>query len=568
MAVVQISRIQIRRGQAGGGTGIPQLASGELAWALDTQEMFIGNGSISEGAPYVGNTKILTEHDNILELVSVYQYKKNDTAIITGEGDVVRRSLQDRLDDIVSVKAFGAAGDGFVDDTAAIQRAIDQLYINEHSSGDPSSRIVLYFEAGTYIISDELKIPPYAHLIGDGIDSTIIQQVSTDPNGAAVLRTVDGSSTPGSYTAFGNMSYLKRPRYIRVADMTLQNTTTRSVMISDNMDSSVFDRVKFLGAFVNGTDPVTTSAQNINDLQSGIYFRSNGPVFCNNNILLKSCIFNATGYGVYSASELNYITFEGCTFFQLFDGITVGGGISGAIGCAINSNYFDQIDRYGIWIKAGSSLDSSRGNTTTANKFFIVGNNNNSYSNAEYPIIKFDQPNNLSTDDYFERNTKLKNETLYGLNPFIPNVQTQGLISENFNYTVDIIETGDLTLIPAPPPVPLMRFPVADSATYEIDYVLNKFAGDVGGKAVRTGKLHITVNIGTNLTDGLNPPSHQLEDHFGYTGDSSVEDIKFLVSLYGYIDGTDMVDTMIISYTNPLYNGSGTLNYTYRMLTK
>lgn len=39
MAVLQISKIQIRRGTAGGGTGIPQLASGELAWALDTQEI-------------------------------------------------------------------------------------------------------------------------------------------------------------------------------------------------------------------------------------------------------------------------------------------------------------------------------------------------------------------------------------------------------------------------------------------------------------------------------------------------------------------------------------------------
>jgi len=37
MAVVQISRIQVRRGQKNTGTGLPQLASGELAWAVDTQ---------------------------------------------------------------------------------------------------------------------------------------------------------------------------------------------------------------------------------------------------------------------------------------------------------------------------------------------------------------------------------------------------------------------------------------------------------------------------------------------------------------------------------------------------
>jgi len=61
MAVVQISRIQIRLGKSLSGTGLPQLASGELAWSLDTQELYIGNGSVAEGSPAVGNTKILTE---------------------------------------------------------------------------------------------------------------------------------------------------------------------------------------------------------------------------------------------------------------------------------------------------------------------------------------------------------------------------------------------------------------------------------------------------------------------------------------------------------------------------
>ena len=63
MAVVSISRIQQRRGKANSGTGLPQLASGEFGWAIDTQELYIGNGSVSEGAPAIGNTRILTQHD-------------------------------------------------------------------------------------------------------------------------------------------------------------------------------------------------------------------------------------------------------------------------------------------------------------------------------------------------------------------------------------------------------------------------------------------------------------------------------------------------------------------------
>ena len=58
MAVVQISRIQIRRGRKNSGSGLPQLASGELGWAIDSRELYIGNGAVSEGAPAVGNTKV------------------------------------------------------------------------------------------------------------------------------------------------------------------------------------------------------------------------------------------------------------------------------------------------------------------------------------------------------------------------------------------------------------------------------------------------------------------------------------------------------------------------------
>ena len=63
MPIFQISKIQIRRGKKNSETSIPNLASGELAWAIDSQELFIGNGSLAEGAPSIGNTRILTEQD-------------------------------------------------------------------------------------------------------------------------------------------------------------------------------------------------------------------------------------------------------------------------------------------------------------------------------------------------------------------------------------------------------------------------------------------------------------------------------------------------------------------------
>ena len=74
MPIVQISRIQHRKGLL---EDLPQLSSAELAWAVDEQRLFIGNGSLSEGAPYLGNTELLTEHSDLLQSASPYTFKGN-----------------------------------------------------------------------------------------------------------------------------------------------------------------------------------------------------------------------------------------------------------------------------------------------------------------------------------------------------------------------------------------------------------------------------------------------------------------------------------------------------------
>jgi hypothetical protein len=58
MAIVQISKIQQRRGLQ---QDLPQLAGGEIAWSIDSRRIYIGNGTIDEGAPVEGLTEILTE---------------------------------------------------------------------------------------------------------------------------------------------------------------------------------------------------------------------------------------------------------------------------------------------------------------------------------------------------------------------------------------------------------------------------------------------------------------------------------------------------------------------------
>lgn len=57
MAVIQISKIQVRRGLE---ENLPSLAAGELGWSVDSRRLYIGNGTLSEGSPATGRTEVLT----------------------------------------------------------------------------------------------------------------------------------------------------------------------------------------------------------------------------------------------------------------------------------------------------------------------------------------------------------------------------------------------------------------------------------------------------------------------------------------------------------------------------
>jgi len=74
MAVIQISKVQVRRGLQ---ENLPQLASGELGWSIDSRRLYIGNGTLAEGAPEVGITEILTIYSNGSLLLDVADLRAN-----------------------------------------------------------------------------------------------------------------------------------------------------------------------------------------------------------------------------------------------------------------------------------------------------------------------------------------------------------------------------------------------------------------------------------------------------------------------------------------------------------
>lgn len=92
-------------------------------------------------------------------------------------GSAIARTVQSKLRDIVSVKDFGAVGNGSTDDTAAIQAAVNAVY-NATGGG------AVLFPAGTYKLTDTITINCSTNLIGESIQGTNIHLYVSTPKPA------------------------------------------------------------------------------------------------------------------------------------------------------------------------------------------------------------------------------------------------------------------------------------------------------------------------------------------------------------------------------------------------
>jgi len=402
VAVVQISRIQIRRGQKNQGTGLPQLSSGELGWAIDTQELFIGNGSVAEGAPQVGNTKVITEHDDLFTLADSYIYRNGDGSIVTGIDAVnpVERSLQDRLDDTVSVRAFGLTGESSQDATVLLQRAIDQLFLNSGSELSVSKRVKLVIEPGTYTINDTIKIPPYATIIGAGSDKTIIRQLNTN---RAVIQTVSDESIPGGYIFDGE--YATQARKIKLEGMTLSVSGGSKGLVLSSCRDSNFDDIKIVGNWTVGAlVPVDTTTTY--DIALSLNSKNGGVETANNKF--NNCSFENFGYGVVSNWDIDDNHFSNCKFASLGYGVMFGKDMiidnlpaNGTAYGPRNNTFESCIFKDTVY--QAIKIDQGVNNISKENKFYTCGNNGGADDQPETAVISVSTLSNKSINDFFSR---------------------------------------------------------------------------------------------------------------------------------------------------------------------
>lgn len=510
MAVVQISKIQVRRGKKNQ-SGMPQLASGEMAWAVDTQELYIGNGAVGEGAPYVGNSKILTEHDSIINIAGQYEYYYDPEVGESSLAGTTRRSIQNRLDDgSVNVRSFGVipypypAGST---ETIASQTAKMQNAIIEVSS---NTKVTLEFDPGEYRFSSTLVLPSNSRIKGYGKDSTLLKFTST----TNALSSIDGGER------------------IMLQDLSVAVTLDNSSCLElTNTRNCVLENVKF--TYLNLDPLALPDAGELANNRVGLALL--GAEFISNN-KFSNVEFSQLTYGVFTNGS-SYNSFSNCNFDLLYKSILVGEST------ASNNNtfkfsIFDNITHEALEVVNGY------GNKSIGNTFKNVGSSlSGTYSSSS--IILFHSHKNSSIGDIFERPTYLQDySNPFSANAYLPEVDGISYYAKN--------DPTKVLLAYAPTPAVAITLPLKDLNGIKLNYVINSTEYEV----YRRGTMSILVDKETSTVE--------LTDEYEVRGET--EDSIVLSADIATQGG---VKVLRIRYQNNVafVNDRNEMSYTYSVLS-
>lgn len=635
MAVVQISRIQIRRGQARTGTGLPQLASGEMAWAVDTQELYIGNGAVSEGSPATGNTKVLTLNDLSVNgnLLGVVQYAYKPLTIQTGSNgdEIITRELQARLDDRVTTWEFGAAGDYNIesstgtDDTAALQRAIDQLFLNATGPAwtSAAARIELVMPAGVYQTTSTIFIPSYASLVGHGLGKTIIfynpvssiigstvisnsilftTSATTNmigasvtgegiPSGASVIGVVAGESLTINMVA--SSSNTNQEYVVTLSGPAIQFINDLSTIGNPSSLESTLGVIQPRNIQIAGLTIQTPTGQNtclqldavrdslfedlqligtwggvVNQRSCGIVMNavsSTSMVTTQHNIF-RNIVFSAFTNAVYSKQDTMNNVFDNCYLTDAQYGFLLGVGADGTtIGQQTGPQQTQVIGCKFYDIKReGVYLGLGTKNSVSNCKFNNVGNDGG--AQPTYPQVYFGTPGNTTHNMESDRGDALF-DPLTVATKYIPEFAGCGVYKSFGSRSVYVA--------PSASPEAMIRIPVNTSSSgipvgsisYEIDYIYR--SNSLYENAyTRSGKISISADVDRiKLHDS---------DEYNHAGNDPQNTIAVQLTFYAEfidIEGT-IIDTnyvvngqvpyaIQISQINDMLSDIGYFTYSY-----
>lgn len=524
MAVVQISKIQVRRGQKNSNSGIPQLSSAEFAWAVDTQELFIGNGSVAEGAPYVGNTKIITEHDNILELANSYQFANDDNSITFA----VPRTLQSKLDEYVSVTDFGAIGDGSTDCVAAFESAFTELFRNANTN----YKKILLIPNGEYLFTSDLRVPSGVILQGETKHGSILNIGSNN------IRFI--TSTGLEVIDFNSSN---RPANVYFNNFTIKRTTGQ--LTCTGLANSVFRDMRFIGEYQLGAPVASLLSEPsaifwANDLfgtrVTGLQFEN--CTFDKNSISIK-CIQSAV-------FETNIII-DSCKFSTNDTAVYISGVSGQSNAWKITDSDFEEISR--------QAFRSTNGFDTIIQEciFKNVGNGTSTAASPSEVMIYFgERTGNIVSGS---KSNRLQNAAL---NP--STISSTASYVEAYNSDkAEWLDRINSPIYLSDSFRPLVVLSAHNKYTI-VNYTLRL------GAHTRHGQLWLSV--GEDIAGEDNVSSVAVTDNFQYSpsfviseGGAMMTNFEFTATLKGNA-GDSGIETVVLSYKNPLATGAvGTISF-------
>jgi hypothetical protein len=574
VAIVQISRITARKGLQ---VDLPQpLAGAELGWAVDDRRLFIGNGTLEEGAPVVGNTEVLTEFSDILSFAGQYTYKGEAAGytVQTGPtpGDPISQSIQSRLDSYAVVSDFGAIGDGSTDNTAAINRALYQLFCVQTNT---PIRRSLFFPAGTYIVTNTIKIPPYARLYGEGANSSIIK--FSVQNWTASTAYVEGTlvyyvptstyyrsiaPVPPTAIAITNALYwvaeslpsyvvqtadslqqtgvniatngAAPPQNIEMSSMAITTDQIHSGLLIENAQQCSFSDVDFTAPLTE-TD-LTTSL----DDTRAVDWASTASLPCK-QVNFDNCKFSGFTYCMNTEQQIQGCVVSNGQLDTLYQGAILGGATpsnGGPTGVKFIGNVFDNIYEEGILIN-GVSL-----NATGYNVFYDVGNHFNGTSLPASAVITIDAINNISVGDMFQRTTAFSGT--------YPRIKIFNAVTQTVPASIGIDsaaqiqmgsyvrETGtQATLSAGATSATLFTVSSAQIKAFSMEYTITVET------SVRTGTITVVNDADDSAGDGLS-----YTDDFVQNSDTDIT-----------LSVTDVGSTMSMLYSSSASRAAGKIYY-------
>jgi hypothetical protein len=232
-----------------------------LVYTAGFEQVYLNGAHLTRNADYTasdGATITMSAALLVGDLVEVMVYAPtsivgtNSTGInFTQAGTgAVTRNVDSKLKDVVSVKDFGAVGDGTTNDTAAIQAAIASL---------PANGGTVFLPPGTYLVGtfDMPNNPKVVNLIGAGMFSTFLQMATA---AGPVIRKVQ---TAGNITGalFSDFS-------VRANASSDKTNLAHKAFLLSGWNNSHFKRLGYKSA---GTAPGSGSVGVVFDLAAHPY---------------------------------------------------------------------------------------------------------------------------------------------------------------------------------------------------------------------------------------------------------------------------------------------------------